>query len=181
MAAQAGTRAGLDARSVPDPLAQSGLSRLLIAAVRVVVALLWIQNSSWKRPPDFRALRGFTQDGVDHPVLAPWAWLVQHVILPNFTFFGWVTLIVEASLGAFLMIGLVTRLWALVGVGQTTAITLSVLNTPGEWAWSYFLMLAVHVVLFATAAGRFYGLDGVLRAGWLRRPGPASRWLVRLS
>src|SRR6266545_4287152 len=144
-------------------------------------APLWIQISSWKKPPDFAALRGFTQDGVDHPVLAPWAWLVQHVILPNFTFFGWVTLIVEASLGAFLLIGLATRLWAVVGIGQTIAITLSVLNTPGEWPWSYFLMLTVHVALFATAAGRFYGLDGVLRARWLRQPGRLSRWLARLS
>src|SRR6266511_4081849 len=174
MATEVGTPAALDGPAELDPLARSRLSRLLIAVVRVVVALLWIQNSSWKKPPDFAALRGFTQDGVDHPVLAPWAWLVQHVILPNFTFFGWVTLIVEASLGAFLLIGLATRLWAVVGIGQTIAITLSVLNTPGEWPWSYFLMLTVHVALFATAAGRFYGLDGVLRAvaaagGWYGR------------
>ena len=181
MATEVGTPAALDGPAELDPLARSRLSRLLIAVVRVVVALLWIQNSSWKKPPDFAALRGFTQDGVDHPVLAPWAWLVQHVILPNFTFFGWVTLIVEASLGAFLLIGLATRLWALVGIGQTIAITLSVLNTPGEWPWSYFLMLTVHVALFATAAGRFYGLDGVLRARWLRQPGRLSRWLARLS
>src|SRR5206468_1072344 len=108
----------------------------------------------------------FTLDGVEHPVLAPWAWLVRHLILPNFTFFGWVTLLVEASIGAFLLVGLGTRFWALVGVGQTLAITLSVLNTPGEWPWSYFLMLIVHVALFATAAGRCYGIDGVLRDRW---------------
>src|SRR6266508_3735338 len=170
MATEVGTPAALDGPAELDPLARSRLSRLLIAVVRVVVALLWIQNSSWKKPPDFAALRGFTQDGVDHPVLAPWAWLVQQV-----------TLIVEASLGAFLLIGLATRLWAVVGIGQTIAITLSVLNTPGEWPWSYFLMLTVHVALFATAAGRFYGLDGVLRARWLRQPGRLSRWLARLS
>jgi thiosulfate dehydrogenase [quinone] large subunit len=164
-----------------DPLTQSGLSRVLIGAVRVGVALLWIQNAAWKAPPDFDVLKAFTKDGVDHPVLAPWAWLVQHVILPNFTPFGWLTLIVEASLGAFLLVGLATRLWALVGIGQTLAITLSVLNTPGEWPWSYFLMLFAHVTLFATAAGRFYGLDGVLRERWLRASGPLPRLLARLS
>src|SRR5262249_51032611 len=181
MAAEVGRPAALPGSAELDPLARSRLSRVLIGTVRVVVALLWIQNSSWKNPPDFHALRGFTQDGVDHPVLAPWAWLVQHLILPNFTFFGWVTLLVEASLGAFLLIGLATRLWALAGIGPTIAITLAVLAAPGEWRWSYFLMLTVHVALFATAAGRFYGLDGVLRARWLRQPGRVSRWLARLS
>ena len=116
-----------------DVLVESRLSRALIGAFRVVVALLWIQNCGWKAPPRFEALRGFTQDGVDHPVLAPWAWLVRHLILPNFTVFGWLTLLLEASLGAFLLIGLATRFWALVGIAQTLAITLSVLNTPNEW------------------------------------------------
>ena len=118
---------------------------------------------------------------MDHPVLAPWAWLVQHVILPNFTPFGWLTLILESSIGAFLFIGLATRLWALVGIGQTIAITLSVLYTPGEWAWSYFLMLLAHITLFATAAGRYYRLDGVLRDRWLAAPGRLPRLLARLS
>jgi len=164
-----------------DPLGQSRLSQVLIGVVRVGVALLWIQNAAWKAPPDFGALKGFTKDGVDHPVLAPWAWLVQHVILPNFTPFGWLTLIVESSLGAFLLIGLATRFWALVGIGQTVAITLSVLNTPNEWPWSYFLMLLAHVTLFATAAGRYYGLDGVLRGRWLRAPDRLPKLLARLS
>jgi thiosulfate dehydrogenase [quinone] large subunit len=170
-----------------DPLAESRLNRVLIAVFRVVVALLWIQNSSWKTPPDFghatppRGLYKFTLDGVEHQVLAPWAWLVKHLILPNFSFFGWMTLIVEASLGAFLLIGLLTRFWALVGIAQTIAITLSVLNTPGEWPWSYFLMLIAHVGLFATAAGRFYGLDGMLREQWLRSDGRLAGLLARLS
>jgi thiosulfate dehydrogenase (quinone) large subunit len=164
-----------------SPLARSRLSRVLVGVVRVGVGLLWMQNAFWKAPPKFAALRGFTKDGVDHPVLAPWAWLVQHVILPHFTPFGWLTLIVESALGGFLLVGLLTRLWAVVGVGQTLAITLSVLNTPGEWPWSYFLMLVAHVTLFATAAGRFYGVDGVLRGRWLEAAGRLPRLLGRLS
>jgi thiosulfate dehydrogenase [quinone] large subunit len=170
-----------------DPLAASRLSRALVVVLRVGLASLWIQNSGWKTPPRFgqgaqpSGLYKFTSYAVEHPVLPPYAWLVEHVVLPNFTFFGWVTLLVEASLGAFLLIGLVTRLWALVGIGQTLAITLSVLNAPNEWPWSYFLMLLVHVAVFATAAGRFGGLDGVLRPRWLASPGRLARLLVRAS
>jgi thiosulfate dehydrogenase (quinone) large subunit len=154
----------------------SRASRVLIAVIRVLVALLWIENLSWKRPPDFglhsdppAGLYDQTLNGVRNEVLAPWAWLLEHVVVPNFEVFAWLTFAVEAGLGAFLLIGLLTRFWALVGVLQTTAITLSVLNTPHEWFWSYLLMYAVHLALIATAAGRAYGLDGVLRPLWRRR------------
>lgn len=173
---------------VAEPLDGSRRARALVALVRIGVAFLWIQNAGWKRPPDFGAdksppdgLYKFTHFAVDHPVFAPYTWLVEHVVLPNFTFFGWLTLLTEAALGAFLLVGLATRLWALVGIAQTVAITLSVLNAPHEWHWSYFLMLLVHVALFATAAGRAYGLDGVLRPSWHELPGWRGRLLRGVS
>jgi uncharacterized membrane protein YphA (DoxX/SURF4 family) len=111
----------------------------------------------------------------------PYAWLMERYVLPNFTFFGWLVLIVEAALGAFLLIGLATRFWALVGIAETVAIALSVLNAPNEWYWSYLLMFLVHLALFATAAGRYAGLDGVLRPKWQESGSWAARVLVRLS
>jgi thiosulfate dehydrogenase [quinone] large subunit len=170
-----------------DPLASSRVSRALIAVVRVGVGLLWIQNVSWKDPPTFgegaspSGLYQFTRFAVEHPVVAPYSWLVEHVVLPNFTFFGWAVLLVEAALGAFLLIGLGTRFWALVGIAQTVAIALSVLNAPNEWVWSYLLMLLAHVALFATGAGRYAGLDGVFRPRWTASSSSVARLLVRSS
>jgi thiosulfate dehydrogenase [quinone] large subunit len=97
------------------------------------------------------------------------------------TLFGWVTLLVEAGLGAFLLVGLATRLWALIGVAQSVAIALSVLNAPHEWPWAYYLMILIHLVFFATAAGRAYGVDGVLRPSWQASSNPLTRMLVRVS
>jgi thiosulfate dehydrogenase (quinone) large subunit len=169
------------------PVLPSRINRAVIAAVRIAVGLLWLQNAAWKIPPNFG--RGDPPDGlylsasnaVSHPVLSPYAWLMEHVVLPNFTFFGWMVLLVEASLGAFLLIGLATRLWALIGVAQTVVIMLAVLNAPHEWYWSYLLMLLVHLALFATAAGRYAGLDGVLRTGWQLSQSSWARALVRAS
>jgi thiosulfate dehydrogenase [quinone] large subunit len=169
------------------PVLPSRINRAVIAAVRIAVGLLWLQNAAWKIPPNFG--RGDPPDGlylsatnaVSHPVLPPYAWLMEHVVLPNFTFFGWMVLLVEASLGAFLLIGLATRLWALIGVAQTVVIMLAVLNAPHEWYWSYLLMLLVHLALFATAAGRYAGLDGVLRTGWQLSQSSWARALVRAS
>lgn len=164
----------------------SAASKTGMAVVRVGVAFLWIQNAGWKYPPDFGennngALYRFTRLAIDHEVFAPWAWVVKHVVLPNYTFFGWTTLLVEASLGAFLLVGLLTRFWALVGIGQSLVITLSVLYAPNEWHWSYFLMLLIHLALLTTAAGRCYGVDALWRPAWLRSRNPVARVLAVMS
>jgi thiosulfate dehydrogenase [quinone] large subunit len=179
--------ASTDFRSPAARLVPSRLDRGLLALVRIGVGLLWLQNVGWKTPPDFG--RGDPPGGlflsasyaVSHEVFHPYAWLMERFVLPNFTFFGWAVLLLEAALGAFLLIGLATRFWALVGIAQAVAIALSVLNAPHEWYWSYLLMLLVHLALFATAAGRYAGLDGVLRRVWLDSPSWLARVLVRAS
>ena len=107
--------------------------------------------------------------------------MIETLVLPNFAFFGYLTLVVEASIGAFLLVGLATRFWAVIGIMQTVAIALSVLNAPDEWPWSYYLMLAAQVVILATAAGRTAGLDGVLRPRWRQSSGRVARALLRVS
>jgi thiosulfate dehydrogenase [quinone] large subunit len=171
-----------------EELASSRLTRALVAAVRVMVALLWIENLYWKRPPEFgnksnppEGLYQWTLYGVQNEVFGLWAWFVDTVVLPNFLFFAWTTFVVEACLGAFLLVGLATRFWALVGIAQTMAIIFSILRTPNEWFWAYFLMIAAHVVLFAVAAGRTFGVDGVLRPVWRRRRGGPARLLMVAS
>ncbi len=161
-------------------------SRIAFFVTRIVLGLLWIQNSGWKTPPDFGRNAGsglykFTRFAVEHEVFAPYAFIVRELILPNFVVFGWLVLIVEASLGAFLLLGLATRLWALVGVAQSLAIALSVLNAPGEWSWAYYLMIAAHLAIFAAAAGRHWGLDSVLRPAWARSDSRLARLLLKAS
>lgn len=153
----------------------------LLAVFRVGIAILWIENTGWKRPPDFSSLHAFTADAVTHPVFAPYSSLVQHLVLPHFTAFAWAVLFIESSIGAFLAIGLATRFWAVVGFVQGGAIMLSAMNAPGEWEWSYYLILLAQIALFATAAGRSYGLDGLLRPRWMRSNGRVAAWLVKFS
>ncbi len=153
---------------------------------RISVAFLWMSGSSWKVPPDFgesagKGLYRWASYAVEYPVLAPYSWFVENVILPNITLFGWLTLLSEAGLGAFLLVGLFTRFWALVGIGQTLAIIGSAFNAPHEWPWSFYLMLVAHVVLFTSAAGRAYGLDGLLRPQWRASDNALAKLMVRAS
>lgn len=160
--------------------------RATIWLVRIVVALVWLQAAGWKRPPDFGQSTGgglykFTRYAVEYPVFAPWKWFVREIVLPNFTAFGWLVLVLEASLAAFLLLGLMTRFWAIVGAIQALAIGLSAANGPHEFGGTYWLLLIANLALFATAAGRFGGLDGILRPVWRRSGTRAARWMVRAS
>lgn len=161
-------------------------TRAVLAAARVALGLLWMAGASWKTPPDFGRETGsglfrYASAAVEHPVLPPFSWLMEHLVLPNFVVFGYLVLLLEASLGAFLLVGLATRFWAVLGIAQTAAIALSVLDAPGEWPWSYYLMLVAHVVVLVTAAGRVAGLDGLLRPVWRRSSGRVAALLLRVS
>ena len=144
--------------------------------VRITVGLLWLENLSWKKPPDFGANDGsglfhFTNLAVQYPVFPPYSAVVKNLVLPNFALFGWSVFLLEICLAVFLLLGLATRFWAVVGIAQTVAIFLSVGASPNEWKWSYFLMAAAHLAVLGLAAGRVIGLDALLR----RRVGGAPQ------
>ena len=154
-----------------------------IGALRILMGLLWLQNAGWKHPP-FTTHSGvgrYVQLGIDNPVFSPYSWISKHVIIPNLTAFGWGVAIIETALAVFLLLGLATRLWATIGALQAVAITLSALHAPHEWGWSYWMLIGIHVVLVATAAGRTYGLDAVLRPVWRERTGRVSQLLMKVS
>jgi thiosulfate dehydrogenase [quinone] large subunit len=175
-------------RSLPpqNTLASGRLARATVGGVRIAVALLWIENVNWKLPPDFGRSSGsglfrYTEDAITHPVFPPFGWLVERVILPNFVAFGYATMAIEFLLGAFLMAGFLTRFWSVVGLLQIAGITLSALNAPHEWHWSYYLMFVAQFVVLALAGGRVAGVDGLLRPRWSTSHGLAARVAMRLS
>ena len=160
----------VDAQTPGSPvrLPNDRTARISAFVVRIVVGLLWVENLSWKTPPQFGAddnsgLYYFTSLAVEYPLLAPYSAVIENVVLPNFAAFGWGVYIVEICLGLFLLLGLATRFWAVVGLIQTLAIFLSVGAAPNEWKWSYFLMAAAHLAVLGFAAGRVLGVDAVLR------------------
>lgn len=164
-----------------EPLVLGPLARRTFAVIRIGVGILWLSNVGWKTPTAFASLRGFTEAGVRYPVLAPYAWVLKHVVLPNFTLFAWTVLAVESLLAAFLLIGLFTRLFGLIGAAQATAIGLSVAFAPGEWPWSYYLMIMANIALVASAAGRVWGLDGLVRPVLRRSTSPLLSNLARCT
>ena len=145
---------------------------LIIGAMRVVVGLLWLANLEWKRPGDFGRVKGnglykYVDSAVRHPVFPPYSWFTEHVVLKQYSAFGWFTLLTEATVAVLLLTGYFTRIATLIGAGLSVSIAMSVLtyDKAYEWPWSYYLMFAIHLLLFAAAAGQHLGVDGVRRAG----------------
>lgn len=134
--------------------------------LRVLLGLMWLYNVAWKRPPGFgeasdSGLYHFTAYAVEYPVLPPFSWVVENLVLPNIAVFGWGVLVVETALAVLLLTGAWVRLAAVTGVVQSLAIGLSVAYAPNEWPWSYWLMIGAHVLLLFSVAGRFFAVDGV--------------------
>lgn len=152
----------VDPAAAPDARAQP----IALTVLRVLLGLMWLYNVAWKRAPDFGEQAGnglykFTKYAVDYPVLAPYAWVVDHLVLPVFPVFGYTVLVAETTLAVLLLTGSYVRLAALLGLVQSVAIGLSVAYAPEEWPWAYFLMVGAHLVLIFAAAGRVLGTDGV--------------------
>jgi uncharacterized membrane protein YphA (DoxX/SURF4 family) len=137
----------------------------------------------WKLPPDFgengrTGLYFWTRQAVDHPVFPPYSWMVEHLVLPNFTAFGWLTFVVETMLAVLLLTGTAVRLAALVGIGQSLAIGLSVAEAPNEWPWAYAMMIGIHLVLLLTPSARYAALDAVRAARVTGNAAPLARRLI---
>ncbi len=137
----------------------SASSRWGPTVLRWTAALLWLGNVSWKRPPSFgrsaagcRSLCGYTKAGIDHPVLPGAPWIFEHVISPHLWAFGWITILSEGTLAVLLMSGRYRRSAAVLGIVQSLAILAAVANAPGEWYWSYLLMIALHVAVLTTTS-----------------------------
>lgn len=150
--------------------ATEAVSQATPLVLRVSAGLLWLSNVSWKVPPNFgetdegcSGLCGFVEHGIEDPVAPGYPWLLENVVQPNLSLFGWSVVFLEFLLAALLLSGTFTRFAALLGMVQSAAIGLSVANAPGEWYWAYVLMVVLHLAVFATAAGRYYGVDGLIR------------------
>ncbi|WP_299444788.1 hypothetical protein [uncultured Phycicoccus sp.] len=134
--------------------------------LRILLGFLWLWNVNWKIPPDFgeaggRGLYKFTAFAVSDPVLPPYSYVVEHVVLPNLAVFGWGVIVAETALAVLLLSGAWIRAAAALGIAQSLAIGLSVAFAPNEWPWAYLLMLGAHVALLASSSGRYLAVDAI--------------------
>jgi thiosulfate dehydrogenase [quinone] large subunit len=156
-----------------------------LALARIVYGLLWWQQSKWKVPSDdFGRISGgglwyWVHEEIRYPTLTAYKQFLETVVIPNWTLFGWMTLVTETFIGATLILGLFSRLGALVGLGMAINVTLGILSVPHEWGWTYTMLIMFPAVFLLTGAGRSLGLDAFLVAP-LERAAASGRRIARL-
>ena len=150
----------------PQSLSSGEAARTLyaLAGLRILLGVLWLANLGWKLPPDFgkndpEGLLYNFQRAEKDAVFGPLQDLTREVIIPHFTLFGWLVFLAELTAGALLLLGLWTRVGALVGLVQSIAITLLVVRAPGEWVWTYVMFVAIGIVVLVTPSGNRLSLD----------------------
>src|SRR5581483_1054892 len=133
-----------------------------LGLARIVYGVLWWQQSRWKVPgDDFGRISGgglwyWTQQEIQYPTVPAYKQFLLSVVLPHWTFFGWLTLATETFIGVTLILGLFTRLGALAAIGMAANVTIGILSVPHEWGWTYAMLIMLPGVFLLTDAGRSF-------------------------
>ena len=158
-----------------------------LALARILYGYLWWQQSGWKVPSDdFGRKSGgglwyWVHLEIQYPTVTAYKNFLVNVMIPHWTFFGWMSLITETFIASTLILGLGTRLGSLVAIGMATNITIGILNVPHEWGWTYTMLIMFPVIFLLTDAGRSFGVDAFLAPRLDRAAADGSRlaWLIR--
>jgi thiosulfate dehydrogenase [quinone] large subunit len=171
-----------------------GLGQFGLVLTRLIIGYLWLNQLGWKMPPQFGCPSDFAVSTslTDRTTgLCDWVGLmtiysriplqatsVENFVVPNLVWMGWLIWLMEAFIGLSLILGLISRLGALVGLVQAANLFIGLSAVPTEWVWSYALLFTFHLLFFCIPPGRIWGVDV-----WLRQrlqPLGANNWLVRL-
>jgi thiosulfate dehydrogenase [quinone] large subunit len=168
-------------RTVPTSFTNSldwaGRAGLVVS--RLIIGYLWITQLEWKMPPTFGCPPNFavsTSLQQRTTGLCDWTGLmaiyskvplhaafVKNVIIPNISWMGWIIWLMEAFIAISLILGLLSRLGALVGFFQAVNLYIGLTAIPFEWYWTYGMLYTLHLIFFAVPPGRVLGIDTWLR------------------
>jgi thiosulfate dehydrogenase [quinone] large subunit len=137
-----------------------------LAICRILIGVLWLTALIWKLPPNFipleglRSLKEWMELEVQYALLPIYGQFVQSIVLPNFTLFAWAIFVVELLIGSGLLLGVFTRAAAVLGLLMSLNLMIGLSAVPGEWPWSYIMLVMFQALFVVTEPGRLWGIDG---------------------
>jgi len=146
-----------------------------LSVARIVIGLLWFSQLLWKLPPDFgcgpqrsQGLCDWIGREIQHPAIPLYAAFLRGVVVPSFGLFAWATVLVEAAIAVSLIVGFLSRLGGLLGLLQSLNLLVGLAAVPSEWYWSYVMLAVLCALFWLLAPGRVWGVDGLVRARFIR-------------
>ncbi len=145
--------------SAAEPITLSEGSLVVLAVVRLLVGLLWFQQLFWKLPPDFTGLHRYVVEESQYTFLPGYGSFIQHVFLPNFLLLGAFTWSAELIVALALLFGVFSRFGALLSIVLALQLYVGLAYAPGEWYWTYGMLVLLGIALAAVPTGRRLGAD----------------------
>ncbi len=163
-----------------DP-AQRTIENVAIWVFRLLIGAMWYQGTTWKLPLPYSEAFAYWLGETGQYAAFPFVRdLVHGVFEPALPVVGTLIYFAELFFAVTLMLGALTRLGALLALGQATFLWIGLYQAPNEWPWNYVFLMIVHGFFIVAAAGRSLGVDALLRRqGGLvdRTGGPPGRLL----
>lgn len=145
------------ATSAPITLSERSMTGL--ALVRLFVGLLWFQQLFWKLPPDFTGLHSYVVKEGQYTFLPGYGFIIQHFFLTNFILLGAFTWTAELLVAISLLFGVFSRFGALLSTLLAVQLYVGLAYAPGEWYWTYGMLVLLGIALAMVPAGRRLGVD----------------------
>ncbi|MFL7867177.1 MAG: TQO small subunit DoxD [Anaerolineales bacterium] len=91
--------------------------------------------------------------------------LLDNLFIPQIRVFGWLVFLTEFWVFLSMLLGLFTRLGGLAAFGISLQLYIGLANVPRpvEWEWTYGYLVMLAIAMLGAAAGRTFGIDGILR------------------
>ncbi len=137
--------------------------------LRVLVGGMWWQQTLWKIPPDYDGLKYWMQQQVEHATTALQSAFVSGIVLPHLSVFAPLVYLIEVAIGVSLLLGLLSRAGALLGLAMALNLWLGLYSAPGEWPWTYMFLIIIQAQYVIDPPGRRLGADAL----WRREPARA--------
>jgi thiosulfate dehydrogenase [quinone] large subunit len=147
-------------------------SELLLACLRIMMGAVFLAVWSDNLVKGFYSAHGwahFVQHYADTTKLAPYAWVLDHVLIPHAAVVAPAQFAIELVVfGLFLVLGLFTPVAGLLAAGFQLNLLVATSGTQ-DWPGTYIIMCLLLVAIALSQSGRTLGLDARLAR---RRPRP---------
>src|SRR2546426_11423614 len=160
-----------ESSTTTTPIILSERSITGLALIRIFVGYLWFQQLFWKMPPTFAGLYVYVVGESQHTFIPGYGSLLQHTFLagcPSLSTPAGCTAFVplaacvwtaELLVSISLMFGLFTRFGAMLATILSLQLYVGLAYSPGEWIWTYGMLVLLALFLVAVPAGRRLGVD----------------------
>ena len=161
-----------------DPNIDKKIDGIFLVLIRVTLGIIFLVtalenfNKGVFTPDGYKDLINyFITNNTD----TPFNLFAENILIPFSGIFVYIQIVTEVSIAISLTFGFLTRWGSIIGAFISINLLFLTLGAPGEWIWTYILLIVGFLTNAYYSTGRWIGVDS-----WLlpRLPEKASKFLI---